>query len=66
MYTWCYVYTMKRKTVLHGQSTLTVSLPSEWVKKFNVGKGDELNLYIRARTVHTNHKIRVKYHTLML
>ncbi len=35
---------MKRRVVLHGSSTLTISLPSDWVKRFNVGKGDELNL----------------------
>jgi len=35
---------MKRRVVLHGSSTLTVSLPSDWARKFNVEKGDELNL----------------------
>lgn len=35
---------IKRKVVLHGPSTLTISLPASWVKKFNVRKGDELNL----------------------
>ena len=35
---------IKRKVVLHGPSTLTISLPASWVKKFNIEKGDELNL----------------------
>ena len=35
---------IKRKIVLHGPSTLTISLPSSWVKRFNIKKGDELNL----------------------
>lgn len=35
---------IKRKVIQHGQSTLTISLPSNWVKKFSVKKGDELNL----------------------
>jgi len=29
---------------LHGPSTLTISLPATWAKKFNVKKGDELDL----------------------
>lgn len=29
---------------MHGNSTLTVSLPSSWVKKFNIKKGSELNV----------------------
>ena len=28
----------------HGDSTLTVSLPAKWVKRFNVKKGDEINV----------------------
>lgn len=35
---------IKRKIVLHGPSTLTISLPASWVRKFNIKKGDELNL----------------------
>jgi len=38
------VIKIKRRVVLHGDSTLTVSLPSTWVKRFNVQKGDELNV----------------------
>lgn len=35
---------MKRRVVLHGPSTLTVSLPASWTKKFNIRKGDELEM----------------------
>ncbi len=35
---------MKRKVNLVGQNTLTVSLPSDWVKKNNISKGDDLNI----------------------
>jgi hypothetical protein len=35
---------IKRKVILHGPSTLTVSLPSKWVKNHNIKKGDELNI----------------------
>ena len=35
---------MKRKVVLHGPSTLTISLPASWIKKFDVRKGDELEI----------------------
>ena len=35
---------MKRKVVKHGTATLTISLPVEWVKKFNIKQGDELDV----------------------
>ncbi|MBS3176651.1 phosphate uptake regulator PhoU [Candidatus Woesearchaeota archaeon] len=35
---------MRRKVVLHGPSTLTVSLPSKWARKFDVKRGDELDV----------------------
>jgi len=38
------VVKIKRKVILHGPSTLTVSLPSKWVKTNNIKKGDELNV----------------------
>ncbi len=43
------VIKIKRKIVLHGPSTLTISLPSSWVKKFNVKKGDEVELNEQGR-----------------
>jgi phosphate uptake regulator len=35
---------MKRKVILHGPSTLIVSLPSKWVSKNGVKKGDEVEV----------------------
>ena len=35
---------MKRRVVKHGSSTLTISLPSKWVKRFAVKPGDELDI----------------------
>lgn len=35
---------MKRKIVQHGSSSLTVTLPIKWAEKFNLKKGDELNV----------------------
>ncbi len=35
---------MKRKIVKHGEATMTVSLPSKWLKKFNIQKGDEIDV----------------------
>jgi len=35
---------MKRKTVKQGTGTLTISLPQDWIKKFNIQGGDELDV----------------------
>ncbi|MFA6088364.1 MAG: AbrB/MazE/SpoVT family DNA-binding domain-containing protein [Candidatus Woesearchaeota archaeon] len=35
---------MKRKIVKHGSSTLTVSLPSKWAKKFGIKEGIEVDV----------------------
>ena len=35
---------MKRKVSRIGPATLMVSLPSKWVKQFNVEKGDEIDI----------------------
>lgn len=35
---------MKRKVILHGPSTLSISLPFTWVKKNNIQKGDYVDL----------------------
>ncbi|MBI2574862.1 phosphate uptake regulator PhoU [Candidatus Woesearchaeota archaeon] len=35
---------MKRKIVRHGSSSLTITLPSKWVKKFGLNRGDEVNV----------------------
>jgi phosphate uptake regulator len=35
---------MKRKIVQHGSSSLTITLPVKWTEKFNIKKGDELDV----------------------
>lgn len=35
---------MKRKIIKQGHNTLTITLPSEWVKKLNLNAGDEVDL----------------------
>jgi hypothetical protein len=36
---------MRRKIIPHGPSSLTVSLPSAWVKQHNLKKGGEIDVY---------------------
>lgn len=38
---------MRRKIIRQGHNTLTITLPSEWVKRFNLKQGDEVNLVER-------------------
>ena len=35
---------MKRKVISQGHNTLTMTLPSEWVKKFNLTRGSEVDV----------------------
>jgi len=35
---------MKRRIVQHGSSSLTITLPIKWVKKFGLKKGDEIQV----------------------
>jgi len=35
---------MKRKIIKQGHSTLTITLPSAWVKRFNLSSGKEINI----------------------
>ncbi|MDD3264062.1 MAG: AbrB/MazE/SpoVT family DNA-binding domain-containing protein [Candidatus Nanoarchaeia archaeon] len=35
---------MKRKIIQHGPSSLTISIPAQWVKKNNLKKGDEIEV----------------------
>lgn len=35
---------MKRKVIQIAENTFVVSLPTEWVKRFNISKGDEIDL----------------------
>jgi len=36
---------MLRKIIKQGHNTLTVTLPSDWVKKFNLKQGDEISIF---------------------
>lgn len=39
-----YFVVIKRKLIKHGNSSLTISLPSSWTRRYNLKKGDEINL----------------------
>jgi phosphate uptake regulator len=43
---------MKRKLVEQGGTTMMVSLPSKWVKRFDLGKGDEVDVAVDGKQVH--------------
>ena len=42
---------MKRKVTLHGPATLSVSLPLKWARRFDIKKGDELNVLEQKDTL---------------
>tara|TARA_B100001971_G_C18214226_1_gene552752 strand:- start:583 stop:1524 length:942 start_codon:yes stop_codon:yes gene_type:complete len=42
---------MRRKVVKHGPATYIISLPSKWVKRYNIAKGDELELEEEGKTI---------------
>nr|AIF18660.1 phosphate uptake regulator [uncultured marine group II/III euryarchaeote KM3_83_G03] len=42
---------MKRKVVQHGPATLIVSLPSDWAKRNNVKKGDEVEVEDKGKSL---------------
>lgn len=42
---------MRRKLVKQGAATLMISLPSKWLKKFNLGKGDEVEVEESGRNI---------------
>jgi len=43
---------MKRKVIKQGISTLTLSLPSSWTKKFDIKSGDEIEVYEQGKEIH--------------
>src|SRR3989338_6301393 len=55
---------MRRKIVKHGSTSLTVTLPFEWVQKYGLKKGDELELEVigskvcfsTGKDIHSNKK----------
>lgn len=42
---------MKRKIVQHGSSSLSVTLPSKWVKTYGLKKGNEVNVQEAGSTI---------------
>ncbi len=57
---------MKRKIIKQGTSTLTLSLPSKWVKQFNLQGGDEVEVIESDQNliVSTSQRIKTKSITL--
>lgn len=53
---------MKRKIIKQGHNTLTITLPSDWVKKLNLNAGDEVDLFENSNSLvisgkqHNGHK----------
>lgn len=47
---------MKRRVVKHGPATYIVSLPSNWVKKYDIKKGDEIDIEENGNTLVINSK----------
>lgn len=42
---------IKRKIVQHGNTSLTVSLPIKWAKRYNLNKGDEIDVEEKNNTI---------------
>ena len=40
---------MGRKVILHGPSTLTISIPAKWAKQHGIKKGDDLTVEEEGR-----------------
>ena len=51
---------MRRKVVLHGPSTLIISLPSKWARKYGVKRGDEIDVEEKGSKLLINAKGGVK------
>ena len=42
---------MKRRVIKQGHNTLTVTLPSKWVKDLNISAGDEIELIEKEKGI---------------
>lgn len=42
---------MKRKVIKQGPSSVMISLPIKWVKRFDISKGDEINIEEKANNL---------------
>ncbi len=45
------VVSIKRKVVKHGPATYIISLPSKWIKQYNIKKGDELEVSEEGKNI---------------
>jgi len=45
---------MKRKVIKQGHNTLTMTLPSDWVKKLNIKSGDEIDVFEKEHSLVLN------------
>ena len=52
---------MKRKIIRQGHNTLTMTLPSEWVKKLNLNAGDEVDVFEDNGSLLINGKQKNKF-----
>lgn len=50
---------MRRRIIKQGHSTLTITLPSKWVKRFNLKPGDEIELNERESGLHISTEKKV-------
>ncbi|MBN1175568.1 phosphate uptake regulator PhoU [Candidatus Woesearchaeota archaeon] len=60
-----YIIYMRRKIISHGPSSLTISLPSNWVKECNLQKGDEIDVFeddkgLLIKPINENNEIKRK------
>jgi phosphate uptake regulator len=51
---------MKRKIIKQGHNTLTITLPSDWVKKLNLKAGDEIDIHENKDSLILNGNERIK------
>ncbi len=57
---------MKRKIIKQGHNTLTITLPTDWVKKLNLTPGDEVEVIQNAGELVINGKQNSEQKTVTL
>jgi len=57
---------MKRKIIKQGHNTLTITLPSEWVKKLNLNAGDEVDICENSGSLTINGKQNGTHETAII
>ena len=57
---------MKRKIIKQGHNTLTITLPSKWVKKLNMKAGDEINILEKNSSLIINAEKNFKEKTTII